>query len=76
MEIGRGAYGRVYEVECENTCYAAKEIHEILLQSTQGEDLEAVETNFLNECRIWSSLHHPCIVEFVGLFLLSYSSRA
>ena len=31
-EIGRGAYGRVYEVDYEGTLCAAKELHALLLQ--------------------------------------------
>ena len=31
-DIGVGAYGKVFEVECFGTVYAAKEIHPILVQ--------------------------------------------
>ena len=30
-DIGVGAYGKVFEVECFGTVYAAKEIHSILV---------------------------------------------
>ena len=39
-EIGRGAYGRVFEVEHEKTRYAAKEVHAILVQFAQGDGLK------------------------------------
>ena len=65
-EIGRGAYGRVFEVEYEKTCYAAKELHTVLLQYAQKEGLQKLKANFLNECYIWSQLEHPCIVQFIG----------
>ena len=65
-ELGRGAYGRVFEVECGKTCYAAKEIHAVLLQSAQSEGLQKIKENFLNKCYIWSLLQHPCIVQFTG----------
>ena len=65
-EIGRGAYGRVFEVEHEKTLYAAKEVHAILVQYAQGDDLQKIKTDFLNECHIWSILQHPCIVQFIG----------
>ncbi|XP_065905417.1 receptor-interacting serine/threonine-protein kinase 4-like isoform X2 [Dysidea avara] len=35
-EIGRGAYGRVFEVHYQGTLCAAKEVHELLLQYSQG----------------------------------------
>ena len=65
-EIGRGAYGRVFEVEYDKTRCAAKEVHAILLRYAQSEDLRKIKDNFLNECHIWSLLQHPCIVEFIG----------
>ena len=65
-EIGRGAYGRVFEVDYEGTLCAAKEVHALLLQYAQGDDLQKIEDDFLSECRIWNTLHHPCVVQFLG----------
>ena len=65
-EIGRGAYGRVFEVDYEGTLCAAKEVHALLLQYAQGNDLRKITGDFLNECQIWSTLRHPCIVQFLG----------
>ena len=65
-EIGFGAYGRVFEVKYEKTLYAAKEVHEILLQYSQSEQRKGIKVSFLNECLTWSSLQHPCIVQFIG----------
>ena len=65
-EIGRGAYGRVFEVEYEKTRCAAKEVHAILLKETESEDRKVIKVNFLCECLNWSSLQHPCIVQFIG----------
>ena len=68
VEIGRGAYGRVFEVQYEKTCCAAKQIHELLLESAQSkEELQTIKDKFLYECQIWSQLQHPCIVQFIGL---------
>ena len=69
-EIGRGAYGRVFEVNYEGTVCAAKEVHALLLQSTQGDDLQKIKDNFLSECQIWSTLRHPCVVQFLGMIYL------
>ena len=65
-EIGRGAYGRVFEVEYDKTRCAAKEVHAILLKDAQSEERKAIKANILNECLIWSLLYHPCIVQFIG----------
>ena len=65
-EIGRGAYGRVFEVDYEGTLCAAKEIHELLLQHAQGDALQKIKDDFIHESQIWSTLHHPCVVQFLG----------
>ena len=65
-ELGRGAYGRVFEVEQGKTRYAAKEIHAIFLQYAQSEDLKKIKADLSNECHIWGLLQHPCIVQFLG----------
>ena len=65
-EIGRGAYGRVFEVEYEKARFAAKEVHAILLNETESEERKVIKVNFLCECLNWSSLQHPCIVQFIG----------
>ena len=69
-EIGRGAYGRVFEVDYEGTLCAAKELHALLLQYSQGDNLRKIIDDFLNECQIWSTLRHPCIVQFLGSVIL------
>ena len=65
-EIGRGAYGRVFEVNYEGTLCAAKEVHALLLQYSRAENLHKIEDDFLGECQIWSTLRHPCVVQFLG----------
>ena len=54
-EIGRSAYGRVFEVKYEGTFCAAKEVHALLLQYAQGDDLQKIKDDFLGECQIWYS---------------------
>jgi len=66
-EIGRGAYGRVFEVDYGGTLCAAKEVHSLLLEYARGDDLQRIKDDFLAECRVWSTLRHPHIVQFLGL---------
>ena len=67
-EIGRGAYGRVFEVDYEGTFCAAKEIHSLLLQYSRDDDVSKIKEIFLRECQIWSVLRHPFVVQFLGEF--------
>ena len=69
-EIGGGAYGRVFEVEYEGTLCTAREVDPLQSISilAQGDD-KVIQDSFSNECRIWSTLHHPCIVQFIGMVL-------
>ena len=71
-EIGRGAYGRVFEVNYEGILCAAKEVHALLLQYAQGQDLQKIKEDFLNECQLWSALRHPCVVQFLGSVTTDY----
>jgi len=67
-ELGRGAYGRVYEVKyCEMIC-AAKEIHSILLEGQGEAELRRTTEEFLKECHQCSKLRHPNITQFLGVY--------
>ena len=72
-EIGRGAYGRVFEVEYSKTQCAAKEVHEIMLSVDDKQALSNIRRVFLKECHIWSHLQHPCIVQFIGSFMHAFN---
>ena len=67
-DIGVGAYGKVFEVECFGTVHAAKEIHSILVQGVRREEFEATKKSFLIECIRSSSLGHTNIVTFLGVY--------
>ena len=69
-EIGRGAYGRVFEIDYEGTLCAAKEIHASLLVQSPQLNHEKIKDDFLSQCRIWSTLRHPCVVKFLGSVIL------
>ena len=75
-EIGRGAYGRVFEVDYEGTLCAAKEIHTLLVQDALDDELEKIKDDFLRECQIWSTLRHPSIVQFLGLIRFNTELKA
>ena len=71
-ELGRGAYGRVFTVEYQGVVCAAKEIHSILIESVSPADKRAIIDKFVRECHRCSTIRHPNIVHFLGVY---YSSK-
>ena len=65
ITLGTGAYCIVEEVEMNGTLCAAKRIHEIL----NSEDI--CTKQFLASYHLFSTLHHPHIVQFLGVSLSS-----
>ena len=68
-ELGRGADATVYQAEWNGTLCAAKRLHEALLMDESLGGVEKLVSNFENECRTWSKLRHPNIVQFLGVYL-------
>ena len=67
-ELGRGAYGRVYAVKVGETVCAAKEIHSVLIEGVSETERRETIESFLRECFVCSTLHHPNIVQFMGVY--------
>ena len=67
-ELGRGAYGKVYEVKYCKTVCAAKEIHSILIEDVGETERRLTIESFLRECRQCSMLHHPNVIQFLGVY--------
>ena len=70
QELGRGAFGTVEEVEIPGATCAAKRIHESLLRLGTVEDAKSIADAFVRECLLMSTLHHPHIVQFLGVCFL------
>ena len=68
IQLGVGAYGRVFEVQYLGKACAAKEVHSIFLRAAAPEEIDRIKHNFFRECRIWSALHHPNIVTLIGVY--------
>ena len=73
-ELGRGAYGSVFTVKHGDVVCAAKKIHPILVESVSNEDKQRIEDDFVRECLCCSSIQHPHIVQFLGVYYHSDQS--
>ena len=62
--LGHGSYATVLELQYKGLKCAGKKIHEVLLR--QGASSYSVQT-FEKECQLLSQVHHPNIVQFLGL---------
>ena len=67
-ELGRGAYGRVYAVKYCGTICAAKEIHSILVEEVGDVEMRRTVESFMRECRQCSTLRHPNVIQFLGVY--------
>ena len=66
--IGKGAYGRVFEVEfCGNVC-AAKQIHSTLIEDVTRQEFEHMKALFIGECLRSSALGHQNVVQVLGVY--------
>lgn len=73
-ELGRGAYGRVFKVKYLGVYYAAKQIHEILLEFDFPRERNPVIDSFVHEIKLCSTLSHPNIVQYRGIYYASEQS--
>ena len=61
------------QVKINGEVYAAKMIHEVLLETDEHSGIESVATKYLRECRLMSRTRHPNITQFIGLSFLPVS---
>ena len=73
-ELGRGSYGSVFTVKYRGVVYAAKKIHPILIENVSNEEKQMIKDDFIRECLNCSSIQHPNIVQFVGIYYPTTSS--
>ena len=67
-ELGHGSYGSVFTVKYGGVICAAKKIHPILIEGVSSKEKEMIKNNFARECLCCSSMKHPNIVQFLGVF--------
>ena len=67
-EVGHGSYAVVKELEYHGLKCVGKKIHGILFESATPHEKAAMLERFAGECELLSGLHHPCIVQFLGVW--------
>ena len=68
-KLGRGSYGGVFTVKHNGNVFAAKRIHSVLIdEDVTPQDRQAIKNDFIKECLCCSSIRHPHIVQFVGVY--------
>jgi len=65
--VGHGSYAVVKELKFHRLKCVGKKIHDILLNSVTPQEQAAMLDRFAGECELLGGLHHPCIVQFLGV---------
>ncbi|XP_064389639.1 uncharacterized protein LOC135337607 [Halichondria panicea] len=71
--LGTGSYGSVQEVMINGEVYAAKKIHEVLLETDKRGGVANIAGNYHRECRLMAHIRHPNITQFIGLCFVTGS---
>jgi len=66
-EVGQGSYAVVKELKFRGLKCVGKKIHNILFNSATPQERVALLERFAGECELLGGLHHPCIVQFLGV---------
>ncbi len=66
--VGDGSYATVEELDFRGLKCVGKKIHAILYNSASPQEKVALLERFASECQLLSRLHHPCIVQFLGVY--------
>ncbi len=66
--IGDGSYATVVELDFRGLKCAGKKIHGLLYDSANPLERANMLGRFADECELLSQLHHPCIVQFLGVY--------
>lgn len=72
VKLGVGSFGTVEEVEMAGTLYAGKIWHDTLLDP-ENEGVDNMIQRFALECELMSQVHHPNIVQFMGICFMQGS---
>ena len=68
-KLGKGSDATVFAAEWNGTVFAAKRLHDILLEDESPGGADKFISNFEAECLTWSKLRHPGVVQFLGVHM-------
>ena len=68
-QLGGGSYGTVEELEIDGLICAGKKLYDALIDP-ENQGAQHMVDKYYNECRLLSDLHHPHIVQFLGICFL------
>lgn len=66
--LGTGSYGVVYVATYHGCKVAAKRLHSIFFEDVSPREYQGILQSWKNELKLMSSLRHPNIVQFYGVF--------
>jgi len=66
--LGKGSYGIVYQGEYHGAKVACKKLHTIFFESVSREENIGILSSWKNELFLMSSVLHPNIVQFYGVY--------
>ena len=66
--VGTGSFGEVRELEVSGLKCVGKKLHRVLYETASPQEKAAVLDRFVQECELLSRLHHPHIVQFLGVW--------
>ena len=67
IEIGRGSYAVVKEFDFRGLKCVGKEIHSLLYEEAAPRERADMLRRFEEECELLGRLHHPNVVQFLGV---------
>ena len=75
QELGRGAYAKAFKAKYRGSLCAAKEIYPLLIESAYTlSERNRLRDDFIRECHLCSTLYHPNIIDFIGIYYPSQQS--
>ena len=66
--VGQGSYGEVKELELRGLKCVGKKLHRLLYETAGPRERALLVGRFAQECELLSRLHHPHIVQFLGVW--------
>ena len=67
--VGDGAYATVLEYEFRGLTCVGKKMHRLLYEHASPDQRAEMLQRFEEECELLSRLHHPSIVQFLGVYV-------